>query len=152
MFNVPWFRWKMSEFEEEKELFANDIINKDDKLSAFGITVEKLIRMRKKTLEVDIMMMISWSVIIKDAFDMTVEKLKNEKPLVEMILWRVLMKYRYLIQSRLTQFQNDKESFMNDLLKNDEELSVLKINVEKLQHEKKVLAEGIMMRDGVSSM
>jgi hypothetical protein len=49
----------MSEFEEEKELFANDIINKDDKLSAFDITVEKLIRMRKKTLEVDIMMMIS---------------------------------------------------------------------------------------------
>jgi hypothetical protein len=41
---------------------------------------------------------------------------------------------------------------MNDLLKNDEELSVLKINVEKLQHEKKVLAEDIMMRDGVSSM
>ena len=57
-----------------------------------------------------------------------------------------------LLESRLTQFQNDKESFMNDLLKNDEELSVLKINVEKLQHEKKVLAEDIMMRDGVSSM
>ena len=32
---------------------------KDDKLSAFDITVEKLIRMRKKTLEVDIMIMIS---------------------------------------------------------------------------------------------
>jgi hypothetical protein len=29
---------------------------KDDKLSAFDITVEKLIRMRKKTLEVDMMM------------------------------------------------------------------------------------------------
>jgi seryl-tRNA synthetase len=57
-----------------------------------------------------------------------------------------------LLESRLTQFQNDKESFMNDLLKNDEELSVLKINVEKLQHEKKVLAEDIMMCDGVSSM
>ena len=57
-----------------------------------------------------------------------------------------------LLESRLTQFQNDKESFMNDFLKNDEELSVLKINVEKLQHEKKVLAEDIMMRDGVSSM
>ena len=25
-----------------------------------------------------------------------------------------------LLESRLTQFQNDKESFMNDLLKNDE--------------------------------
>ena len=57
-----------------------------------------------------------------------------------------------LLESRVTQFQNDKESFMNDLLKNDEELSVLKINVEKLQHEKKVLAEDIMMRDGVSDI
>jgi hypothetical protein len=35
------------------------LIIKDDKLSAFDITVEKLIRMRKKTLEVDIMIMIS---------------------------------------------------------------------------------------------
>jgi hypothetical protein len=35
------------------------LIIKDDKLSAFDITVEKLIRMRKETLEVDIMMMIS---------------------------------------------------------------------------------------------
>ena len=71
---------------KKKKSCLQMILIKDDKLSAFDITVEKLIRMRKKTLEVDIMMMISRSVVMKDAFDITVEKLKNEKPLVEMIL------------------------------------------------------------------
>jgi hypothetical protein len=48
-------------------------------------------------------------------------KLKNEKPLMKMILWSMHGYEISLLELRLAQFQKEKESFMNDLLKNDKE-------------------------------